>query len=115
MLQIESKNVPVILLFLIAEIVFISQPLGTETDIQYLLSAMSQALAALFALVFTIVLVVSQMASVHSHRLADSVFGRETKTYMAFFALAVIVPFIALKTQHYRKITPYWQRIVHIC
>jgi hypothetical protein len=104
MLQIEKKNVPIILLFLTAEIMFISLPLGTETDIQYLLSAMSQALAALFALVFTIVLVVSQMASVHSHRLVDSVFGRETKTYMAFFALAVIVPFIALKTQHYRKI-----------
>lgn len=104
MLHIDNKNTPIILLFFIAEIVFISLPLGTETDIQYLLSAMSQALAALFALVFTIVLVISQIASVHSHRLVDSVFGRETKTYMAFFALAVIVPFIALKTQYYRKI-----------
>lgn len=104
MLQIQNKNIPIILLFLAVEIVFISLPMGTHTDIQYLLSAMSQALAALFALVFTIVLVVSQMASVHSHRLVDSVFGRETKIYMAFFAMAVIVPFVALKTQYYRKV-----------
>jgi hypothetical protein len=102
--RIENNNIPIILLFLITESMFLSLPLGTSTDIQYLLSAMSQALAALFALVFTIVLVVSQMASIHSHRLVDSVFGKATKFYMTFFALAVITPFIALKTQYYRVV-----------
>lgn len=97
-------DILVIGLFLFAEGLFLIVPLSTDTDTQYLLSAMSQALAALFALVFTIVLLISQMASTHSHRLVDSVFERTTRIYMAFFILAIIVPFIALKTSLYRSI-----------
>ena len=91
-----------VILFVATESIFLSLPISSDTDIQYFLSAISQALAALFALVFTIVLVVSQMASVHSHRLMDLVFGRKTKAYMTLFAFAVIIPFIALRTSYLR-------------
>lgn len=104
MIRIDKTSILTIILFVATESIFLSLPISSDTDIQYFLSAISQAMAALFALVFTIVLVVSQMASVHSHRLMDSVFDSKTKAYMTLFAFAVIIPFIALRTSYLRMI-----------
>ncbi|KYK34929.1 MAG: hypothetical protein AYK18_13550 [Theionarchaea archaeon DG-70] len=99
---INKTEILTVALFIVIEGFFLSLPISSDTDIQYLLSALSQALAALFALVFTIILIVSQMASIYSHRLMDSVFNKKTKAYMTFFAFAVIIPFIALRTSYLR-------------
>jgi hypothetical protein len=102
---IEKRDISIIMLFLAAEMLFLLVPFGidSDTDIRYFLSATSQTLAALFALVFTIVLVVGQMASVHSNRLFSLLFDRITVFYMFFFAFSVIFPLIVLKGRVYKQ------------
>jgi len=59
--RIEKKDILFVVLFLVAETLFLLMPFGlnSDMDIRYFLSATSQTLAALFALV---VLVVGQIA-----------------------------------------------------
>ena len=58
----------------------------------YLLSAIAQSLAAVLALVFTISLVIAQLASRYSHRLLVSFFDKWTILYILMFVLSVLLP-----------------------
>jgi len=67
-----------------------------STDgILYLLSAISQSLAAIFALVFTVTLMAATMAN--KYTAIDKFFSIHTKIYMALFIIAIISPLLLLK------------------
>jgi len=61
----------------------------------YLLSAISQALAAIFALVFTVTLMTATMANKYTS--IDKFFNKQTKTLMILFIIGIILPFLLLK------------------
>lgn len=63
--------------------------------ILYLLSTISQALAAIFALVFTVTLMAAQMAQ--KYTAIDKFFNRETKFLMVMYAVGIIFPALILK------------------
>jgi len=65
----------------------------TETRALYLLSGIGQALAAVFALAFTVILVSAQLASRHSPRLWTSILNVEAACLSAFLGLSAILPF----------------------
>ena len=97
------KNTLILLLLASFELSFIAIKSGSVTDARYFLSATSQALAALFALIFTITLVISQLASTHSNRLLGYIFDKKTMIYMGLFSIAVIIPLIGLKNLYYKE------------
>lgn len=67
-----------------------------STDgILYLYSAISQSLAAIFALVFTITLMAATMAN--NYTAVDKFFNRKTKIFMIIFVIAIITPILLLK------------------
>lgn len=70
-------------------------PLVDETHPHslYLLSAIAQSLAAVLALVFSISLVVAQLASRYSYRMLSHFFDRLTIAYILLFIVAVFLPF----------------------
>lgn len=63
--------------------------------ILYLLSTISQALAAIFALVFTVTLMAAQMAQ--KYTAIDKFFDRKTKVLMVMYAVGIIFPALILK------------------
>lgn len=72
-----------------------SPPLKNE-GILYLLSAISQGLAAIFALVFTITLMAASMA--RKYTAIDDFFDKETKILMVLFIISIILPLMLLQT-----------------
>jgi hypothetical protein len=58
----------------------------------YLLSTISQSLAAVFALVFTIALVVAQLSSRYSHRIFGRFFNSWVIGYMLLFIVTILLP-----------------------
>ncbi len=58
----------------------------------YLLSSISQSLAAILALIFTISLIVVQLSSRYSYRLLAGFFDWITITYVIAFIIAVLLP-----------------------
>ena len=61
---------------------------------KYLLSAISQALAAVFTLVFTVSLMVATMAG--KYDAIDKIFNRSTISLMALFTTGIILPILLL-------------------
>jgi len=81
-------------IFYILDIPDIKDSQGREqTQTLYLLSAVSQSLAAVFALVFTISLVVAQLSSKYSHRILSSLFDKPTLLYISLYVIAILLPF----------------------
>lgn len=82
--------------FIIFEISLIINlnPITSDEGIQYLLSAISQALAAVFTLVFTVSLMVATMAG--KYTAIDKFFNRNTISFMALFATGIILPILLL-------------------
>lgn len=79
-------------------------PITSEEGIQYLLSAISQALAAVFTLVFTVSLMVATMAG--KYTAIDKFFNRDTISFMALFATGIILPILLLNIDS-TSIYPY--------
>ena len=69
-------------------------PITSEEGIQYLLSAISQALAAVFTLVFTISLMVATMAG--KYTAIDKILNRSTISLIGIFATGIILPILLL-------------------
>lgn len=67
-----------------------------NSRIYYLLSGLGQALAAIFALVFTISLVAAQLTVRYTYRLLQRTFPWWIILYTALFALAILYPFFLL-------------------
>lgn len=63
--------------------------------ILYLLSSISQALAAIFALVFTIIIMVASMSKNYSA--IDKFFNKKTQILMIIFVIGIILPLFLLK------------------
>ena len=63
---------------------------------RYILSAISQGLAAILALVFTITLVVAQMTRRYT-AMDKIIFRRETKFLMIFFGIGIVAPLLVLE------------------
>jgi uncharacterized membrane protein len=55
----------------------------------YILSSAAQALAAILALVFTMVLIVAQLSSSYSNRMIEGFFDRTTIAYILLFVISV--------------------------
>lgn len=66
-----------------------------DTGILYLLSAISQGLAAIFALVFTVTLISATMAGKYTS--VDKFFNNSTKNLMIIFVIGIVSPLLLLK------------------
>ncbi len=73
---------------------YLRLPLKND-GILYLLSTTSQALAAIFALVFTVTLVAAQIAQ--KYNAIDKFFNRKTHILMTMYVIGVILPILLLK------------------
>lgn len=71
-----------------------SNLITSEEGIKYLLSAISQALAAVFTLIFTVSLMVATMAG--KYTAIDKFFNRNTISFMALFTAGIILPILLL-------------------
>lgn len=89
----------IIVSLLVWIILYFFQPFTSNEGALYLLSAISQGLAAIFALVFTITLVVTQMT--RRYTTMGLIFNTKTIVLMTIFALGIILPLIILKTGTY--------------
>ena len=67
----------------------------SNDGILYLLSSISQALAAIFALVFTIIIMVASMSKNYSAM--DKLFNKNTQILMIIFVIGIILPLFLLK------------------
>lgn len=74
---------------------------GYAYGIYYLLSSISQGLAAILAITFTIVIVGVQIASKYSLYVLDAFFRREIKFLLVLFIFAIFIPLIALMHPNY--------------
>jgi hypothetical protein len=63
----------------------------------YILSSISQGLAAIFALAFTVTLVMTQISSKYSIRLIRLVLSKKTKLLIVCYAIGIIVPLIVMQ------------------
>jgi len=79
---------------------YLQLPLKND-GILYLLSTTSQALAAIFALVFTITLVSAQIAQ--KYNATDKFFNRRTYFLMAMYIIGIILPILLLKMDNDTK------------
>ena len=87
---------PVIIAIFIAGVTyFFSLPTNSE-DISYLLSALSQGLAAIFALVFTITIFGAEMQ--RKFTALDKMMDKWTISLMILFAIGIILPLLQLRT-----------------
>lgn len=78
-----------------------------DTDsVRYILSAISQGLAAILALVFTITLVLAQMTGRYT-AMEKIIFRLETQVLMIIFGVGVVVPLLVLKIG-------FWQHGVNL-
>ena len=69
------------------------------SPLNYVLSSISQGLAAIFALVFTITLVATQILTKYSIRSASVIFSLWTVLIMFIYAIGIVAPLIAMKLQ----------------
>ena len=99
----EQTKLTFAIVFIILTVVFLLlvQPVVWESgdaknNTRYLLSSISQGLAAAFALVFTITLVAAQLASKYSPLILDQFFTTPIKVFMVFFVISIILPLILL-------------------
>lgn len=66
----------------------------------YLLSSISQGMAATFAILFTLLMLEVQISSKYSSYLIKSICGTRTVVYMFLFIIAIIMPLICLRYMH---------------
>ena len=84
----------IIISFFVGIISFIwNIPSGQHDEILYLLSAISQSLATIFALVFTISLMFS---TVSKNASIDKIINQRAKILMLIFAIGIILPILIL-------------------
>ena len=77
-------------------ILYYCYPNKDQANARYILSAISQGLAAILALVFTITLVVSQMTRRYT-AMDKIIFRHETILLMIVFGIGVVTPLLVLK------------------
>ena len=82
-------------------ILYYCYPDTEQENARYILSAISQGLAAILALVFTITLVVAQMTRRYT-AMDKIIFRHETIFLMIIFGLGVVTPLLVLKTELWR-------------
>jgi hypothetical protein len=85
-----------ILTLAVISIIYYVHPNECPENARYILSAISQGLAAILALVFTITLVVAQMTRRYT-AMDKIIFRRETKFLMIFFGIGIIAPLLVLE------------------
>ena len=85
-----------ILTLVVLSIIYYVHPNECPENARYILSAISQGLAAILALVFTITLVVAQMTRRYT-AMDKIIFRRETKFLMIFFGIGIIAPLLVLE------------------
>ncbi|MCE8424736.1 MAG: hypothetical protein J5U17_03035 [Candidatus Methanoperedens sp.] len=88
-----------ILCFIVSSIVFLItyiNPIATGDNILYFLSSISQGLAAIFTLIFTITIFGAQMMKRYSSM--GRILDRWTIFLMIFFAIGIILPLITSRT-----------------
>lgn len=68
----------------------------------YLLSTISQSLATLFAIVFTLMFILTQLSkdSKASNKKVSNIFTKNVFIYVVFFALAIIAPIFMMGTNN---------------
>ena len=82
-------------------ILYYAYPNTDQDNARYILSAISQGLAAILALVFTITLVVAQMTRRYT-AMDKIIFRPETIGLMIIFGLGVVTPLLVLKTDFWK-------------
>ena len=85
--------IPTLVVF---SILYCIHPNECPDNARYILSAISQGLAAILALVFTITLVVAQMTRRYT-AMDKIIFRSETKFLMIFFGIGIIAPLLVLE------------------
>jgi len=85
-----------ILTLAVISIIYYVHPNECPENARYILSAISQGLAAILALVFTITLVVAQMTRRYT-AMDKIIFRHETKFLMIFFGIGIISPLLVLE------------------
>jgi len=85
-----------ILTLAVISIIYYVHPNECPENARYILSAISQGLAAILALVFTITLVVAQMTRRYT-AMDKIIFRRETKFLMILFGIGIIAPLLVLE------------------
>jgi hypothetical protein len=86
----------IIITLVVFSILYYVHPNECPEDARYILSAISQGLAAILALVFTITLVVSQMTRRYT-AMDKMIFRHETIILMIVFGFGVVTPLLVLK------------------
>ncbi|NOR77290.1 MAG: hypothetical protein GQ523_02405 [Methanophagales archaeon] len=84
--------IPTLVVFLI---LYCAPPDECPENARYILSAISQSLAAILALVFTITLVIAQMTKRYM-AMDEIIFRLETKLLMSLFGIGIIAPLLVL-------------------
>ena len=86
----------IIITLAVFSILYYVRPNRDPENARYILSAISQGLAAILALVFTITLVVAQMTRRYT-AMDKIIFRRETIFLMTVFGIGIITPLLVLK------------------
>jgi hypothetical protein len=97
LLNISLGNWIIILLIVFCWIIPFCVELTDKNSINYILSSISQGLAALFALIFTISLVAAQMSVKYSARMIKGFFSWQIIIYMILYILGITFPLIGMK------------------
>ena len=103
-----------ILTLLVISILYCAHPNECPENARYILSAISQGLAAILALVFTITLVVAQMTRRYT-AMDKIIFRRETKFLMIFFGIGIISPLLVLEFGFWKWGVPLSIAIASFC
>ncbi len=82
----------------VAGILTYNLPIAQGDGVLYLLSSISQGLAAIFALVFTITIFGAQM--MRKFTAMDKMIDKWTKILMLIFAIGIILPLMHLETNY---------------
>jgi len=86
----------IIITLVVFSILYYVHPNECPENARYILSAISQGLAAILALVFTITLVVAQMTRRYT-AMDKIIFRRETMFLMIVFGIGIIAPLLVLE------------------
>jgi hypothetical protein len=89
----------IVFILIISHFIFFTdyQYLPEKLDASYyLLSAIGQALAAIFAVVLTISLLITQITLKYTNRSLTNTFSRFVIIYLILFVIAILYPFLAL-------------------
>ncbi len=103
-----------ILTLIVFSILCCAHPNECPENARYILSAISQGLAAILALVFTITLVVAQMTRRYT-AMDKIIFRRETKFLMIFFAIGIIAPLLVIEFEFWEWGVPLSIVIASFC